>query len=140
MNHQEIEKKTLAALESARFYLLQFRLEGLPSIDLKSRQSLKSLPAESGIYILGNESGLVYYVGKAINLKSRWNNHSMLKRAFGRDDVRLYYWEMPIGFITAVESFLITQLRPLWNQSGICSEEDYLPRSSPRRFDDLWPD
>lgn len=140
MNHQEIEKKMLAALESARFYLLQFRLEDLPSIELKGRQSIRSLPDESAVYVLADESGVVYYVGKANNLKSRWNSHAIMKRAIEREDLRLFYWGIPIGFLASVESFLITQLRPLWNQSGICAEGDYLPRLSSRRFDNLWPD
>lgn len=80
---------------------------------------LQTLPEKSGIYYV-TAFGIVFYVGKATNLRARWRKHHRLAQfqklaPFGR----LHYRLVPAKFLKKIEQTEIKRLKPLWNYQPI---------------------
>ena len=74
------------------------------------------LPEASGIYAILSE-GNVYYVGKSVNIKSRWSGSGHHRVCDCRSLVNpyLYYCEFPKHMLNELEQVAIFELSPLWN-------------------------
>jgi excinuclease UvrABC nuclease subunit len=84
----------------------------LPS---KPIHKLKELPTGSGIYYV-TAFWIIFYVGKAVNLRHRWSNHHRFQQfqqlaPFGR----LHYRLVARHAIAKQEKADIKRLKPHWN-------------------------
>jgi hypothetical protein len=104
-------------------------LSDLPGIELEDEFSSEKIPRKlSCIYFLTHDSKGILYIGKTLDLFSRWiyvkscypynppdKQHHMLERSLHLKNVHLHWFE--IGGITAtiIEPILINKLKPKWN-------------------------
>lgn len=109
--------------------LLKIDLNSLPFINIKNRESFESLPPNiCCVYFLIHPVQGVLYVGKAINLRSRWRikynawgqfnreqNHDCLLKSIRLRDVKLAWWEIPKEYKPLIENMLIKIYNPKWN-------------------------
>ncbi|NJK35982.1 MAG: GIY-YIG nuclease family protein [Oscillatoriales cyanobacterium SM2_2_1] len=80
---------------------------------------LSSLPPSAGIYYV-TAFGLIFYIGKAKNLRQRWQRHHrraqvQLLSPFGR----LHYRLLPLADLGAAEKLAIAHHRPYWNNQRV---------------------
>lgn len=92
--------------------MISFDTATTPNVSFEDR---KQLPKTAGIYIVVQNSTILY-VGRATNLRHRWTKHHRaadLDLALG--EVRIHYIEMTHADACAVEQSYIAQLRPTLN-------------------------
>jgi hypothetical protein len=85
----------------------------LPS---KPITKLKELPQEPGVYYI-TALGIVLYVGKAKNLRNRWNtsHHRYQQFKILHPFGRLHYRTLSLSKISAHEKTEIAKFQPQWN-------------------------
>lgn len=92
----------------------------LEKVDLKNKHLL---PEYSGIYYVLDESNIVWYIGKAKNLKKRWNGkaHHRLYQLSSQSRKKFYIYYKKLSFINLdeEEKKLIAQYRPHLNSSPV---------------------
>jgi hypothetical protein len=97
---------------------VHFRIFLLPSLPI---HKLNQLPTSAGIYYI-TAFWLVFYVGKASNLRRRWSgrNHQRYNQfKILSPFARLHYKTMPKHKISAYEKAEIDRLKLPWNQSKV---------------------
>ncbi|MBD0263253.1 MAG: GIY-YIG nuclease family protein [Tolypothrix sp. Co-bin9] len=92
----------------------------LEKVDLKNKHLL---PEYSGIYYVLDENNIVWYIGKAKNLKKRWNgkaHHRLYQLSSqGRKKFYIYYKNLSEINLDEEEKKLIAQYRPHLNSSPV---------------------
>ncbi|MFB2877135.1 GIY-YIG nuclease family protein [Floridanema aerugineum] len=92
----------------------------LPHISLKSRELL---PEKSGIYYVLDEQLIIWYIGQAKNLQSRWsgNNHHRLYQLQKqrKKQFTIYYEFVPELQLDAIERQRIEQFNPQLNRTKV---------------------
>ncbi|MBE9145123.1 GIY-YIG nuclease family protein [Planktothrix mougeotii] len=100
---------------NADTYILQ-----LPHVLLKSKELL---PEDSGIYYVIDENELIWYIGKAKNIKTRWSgktHHRILQLGSQKGKVFHIYFEIiSPDQLTKVEKARIEQYKPQLNGSKV---------------------
>lgn len=91
------------------------------------------LPRASGIYFVTDERNHLLYIGKAVNLQSRWtggghHRYKQLARK-GLDKITISYVLAPLTELNNLERQYIEALKPLLNNGRV---KKYLPKKSPR--------
>lgn len=84
----------------------------LPSVPLEDR---RDLPTDPCIYFAIDGQGVVQYVGKAKNLRNRWQGHHRRRQLEAMGNVRIAYVNVDPGLLSAVESAMIERIRPYIN-------------------------
>lgn len=99
----------------------------LPGVAVTDWRPLTDLPVRtSAIYFLVSRSQGLLYIGRATNLRSRWDNlpvdlmndfpaHAKRRPAIELGDVTLHWWGMPRECLAIVESILLQVNKPPWN-------------------------
>jgi hypothetical protein len=90
----------------------------------------ESLPSCSGIYVVADWNGLVWYVGQATNLRKRWlgrghHRYPQLIRSYRKNDYKIYWLSVPVEMLNAQESYYINLFKPELNG---CKVKSYVPR------------
>ncbi len=112
-------------------YVCQVNILKLPFIFITDFDSTHTLPVNiTCVYFLTHQEEGLLYVGKALNLKTRWRvqtniygqilpefNHSCLFPAIELGNVKLHWWEILPELRSLCESILIKKLKPKWNQN-----------------------
>ncbi|MEX0878009.1 MAG: GIY-YIG nuclease family protein [Candidatus Spechtbacterales bacterium] len=82
-----------------------------------SIEKIKELPQKPGVYFLKNKNGDVFYIGKAINIKSRVQNHKNNSDLFKPEKIHTVEWVETVNEIEALlkESEYIKKLNPKMN-------------------------
>jgi len=95
---------------------IQINPSTLPSLPLTERSTLPTCPA---VYFVMAENQILY-IGRAINLRQRWNAHHRYIQLKPKTNVRIAWLECsePI-LLPKIESALIEQFRPLLNGSPV---------------------
>ena len=92
----------------------------LPHISLKSRTLL---PEESGIYYVVDEKSIIWYIGKAQNLRSRWtgDSHHRLDQLQKqrKKQFTIYYELLPKSLVDIIELERIEQYSPQLNGTQV---------------------
>lgn len=92
----------------------------LEKVDLKNKHLL---PEYSGIYYVLDENNIVWYIGKAKNLKKRWNgkaHHRLYQLSSqGRKKFFIYYKNISEIYLDEEEKKLIARYRPHLNSSPV---------------------
>lgn len=92
----------------------------LEKVDLKNKHFL---PEYSGIYYVLDENNIVWYIGKAKNLKKRWNGkaHHRLYQLSSQNKKKFYIYYKKLSEINLYEEEkkLIAQYRPHLNSSPV---------------------
>ncbi|HEY9297391.1 MAG TPA: hypothetical protein VIQ31_13665, partial [Phormidium sp.] len=92
----------------------------LPHISLKSRTLL---PEESGIYYVVDEKSIIWYIGKAKNLRTRWtgDSHHRLDQLQKqrKKQFTIYYELIPELQLDAIERQRIEQYNPQLNRTKV---------------------
>jgi GIY-YIG catalytic domain len=88
------------------------------------------LPSCSGIYVVTDANGYVWYVGQATNLKNRWlgrghHRYPQLIRSHRKNDYNIYWLSVPIEQLNAQEQYYIELLKPELNG---CKVKTYIPK------------
>lgn len=91
------------------------------SVPFKARDQL---PTQSGIYVVGDVNGNVWYVGQATNLNSRWtgkshHRYSQLIRSNAKRQYRIHWHPYPVSELDNMEAQFIAQFRPVLNQTRV---------------------
>ncbi len=121
--------------EFALSYARGIDFSELSSVDLAEEDFIKRLPFGSAIYFILDDQGKPVYIGKAVRLQERWQNHHCLKRAIEQKGVRLTWVEIVPAYLMTMESLFIMAFRPAWNQNEYFEDGDYLFHNDPRRFE-----
>jgi hypothetical protein len=112
--------------------LSRLDIDSLPSVLIEDIHVARLLPFDtSAIYFLSHPEKGLLYIGTASNLQGRWSlkcdmfgefsvelTHSCLDPAINLGNVRLSWWSVPKECLVTLESFLIRDLLPRWNQRG----------------------
>ena len=82
------------------------------------------LPCISGIYVVVDCNDNVWYVGKAINLNSRWNGrghhrYAQLSRSNGKRDFSIFWKTCVASELDKTERYYINLLKPSLNESKV---------------------
>jgi hypothetical protein len=93
-------------------------LQSLPFCFLTEKHLL---PKTSGVYFVIDETGKVYYIGKAVNFRSRWTSHHRV------DDLEKLEKQFKIAYLTIielnsllqVEKAMINKFAPLLNHTTV---------------------
>lgn len=95
-----------ASVESALMRIVN----GLPDV------KLPELPRQSGVYFVLNDKDEVVYVGKSVNLRSRWAGHQF-KGEVASGEFRLRWKPKQTQFrsLEHEEMLFITALAPFYN-------------------------
>ena len=100
---------------NADTYILQ-----LPYVLLQSKELL---PEDSGIYYVIDENELIWYIGKAKNIKTRWSgktHHRIIQLGSQKRKVFHIYFEIiPPAQLTQVEKARIEEYKPQLNGSKV---------------------
>lgn len=89
----------------------------LPSVSL---DRLQNLPECSAIYFVFNIFNHVFYVGKAINLKKRWQGHhryQQLAKIHKKTLIKIAWIECDSNLLAELESFYIDYFAPVLNNT-----------------------
>lgn len=120
-------QKLLINFDLANLYLL-------PKIILKNENYYNEnlIPEKiCGLYFLFHDNDGLLYIGKSINLRSRWSivknyktgeiitSHKMLQRSLEHQNVMLAWNEMPRHYSDLLEPILIKRFKPAWNTVGL---------------------
>lgn len=108
----------------------QLRLlpDARPLVDRLGVEFFRSLPENSGVYLLRDASDTVLYVGKARNLRRRLHSYRVANpESMPRRRVRLLHlarrieWEITSDEASAIarERVLIRELKPRFNRAGV---------------------
>ena len=83
------------------------------------------LPKQPGVYAVMNGHGNIFYIGRAINLRKRWSSgHHRYPQAEEVRGALLAYLTLPESQINAIETALIRQYSPPWNNSAVPTDDD----------------
>jgi hypothetical protein len=88
----------------------------LPFVTLADRTLL---PNTSGIYFAIASDNSIQYIGKSINLWSRWQQHHRLKQLQQLTEIRIAWLECPSELLDSVEAALIQHLQPQLNGQAL---------------------
>jgi hypothetical protein len=98
----------------------------LPSVEFKRRDILPSI---SGIYYVVDENNLIWYIGQAQNLYSRWrgNSHHRLFQLLSqkKKKFQIYYKAVVTDVLDEIERSEIIKYSPHLNQSSIKRKNVY---------------
>ena len=94
-----------------------------PNLLLEER---KHLPDASGIYVIADNEHTVWYVGKSINIRTRWqgkghHRYKQLSRTNRKRQYRVYWSLCPLEHLDQQEKHHINTLRPHLNDSPVKS-------------------
>ena len=121
--------RVLDHIQQLRLELANIDFESLPGKPLNDWEtSSDDLPKIPVVYFLVSRSRGLLYIGKATSLSLRWKLfrhitgpilkefcHAQLGPSIELGDVMLRWWEMPRECITIVESILLQNSMPPWN-------------------------
>ncbi|MGG6267545.1 GIY-YIG nuclease family protein [Leptolyngbya sp. AN10] len=98
-------------------------------LPLKERSRL---PSCSGIYVVADINDLVWYVGQAANLRTRWvgkthHRYSQLIRSDRKLNHHIYWKSCPLDQLDTQERYYIEQFSPELNG---CKVKTYLPKNT----------
>ena len=93
-------------------------------------QQRQYLPSCSGIYIVADSDKNIWYVGQAINIKSRWagkshHRYPQLIRSNKKRQFKIYWKQVPPSLLTQTERQYIQELQPELNHTKV---KKYLPQ------------
>jgi excinuclease UvrABC nuclease subunit len=92
-------------------------LKSLPAIALEEKAKL---PPHPGIYFAIDSLGTVQYIGLAINVRNRWNNHHRFNQLKLIGGVRIAYLYVDAPeLLPEIETALIQHFQPLLNFTHI---------------------
>jgi DNA-binding XRE family transcriptional regulator len=84
----------------------------------------KQMPKISGIYFVVKGKDQILYIGKTINLRSRWESHHRLTQFRNIDDVRISWLEISDGsLLGTIEDVLINYFSPVYNRAKSLKQE-----------------
>ncbi|ACK67695.1 Excinuclease ABC C subunit domain protein [Rippkaea orientalis PCC 8801] len=96
------------------------RIIAFPCVTLKNRDQL---PSSSGIYYVLDESNIVWYIGQAKNLQSRWQgkDHHRLFQLASQKKLKfcIYYQSINFDQLDQVETQEISRYNPYLNQTRV---------------------
>jgi hypothetical protein len=117
--------------------LAKIRVNRLPATPMDTPEFADRLPDISCVYFLRRKKGTLLYIGKAVNLRSRFMKvpcgwvpsdsdpdarnmvyrpfHDKENDALALGDVGIHWWALPSHYITIAETILIQDRRPPWN-------------------------
>ncbi|MDJ0716911.1 MAG: GIY-YIG nuclease family protein [Prochloraceae cyanobacterium] len=99
----------------------KINLTTLPTLHLRDKEKL---PEKSGIYFALDSLGIVQYIGKANNLKNRWNNHHRENQLKGLNDIKIAYLEVSDpSLLTEIEKSLINRFKPGLNGTIVVNKK-----------------
>lgn len=87
-------------------------VEALPAIDLVKKEEL---PEVSCIYFAIDSEGVIQYIGRTINLNTRWKSHHRYQQLSALSGVRIAYLETAEDLLDEVEEALIEHFDPVLN-------------------------
>lgn len=95
--------------------------QGWSSVDFANRQSLPEYP---GIYVVADADGIVWYVGQAINIRSRWSgksHHRYRQLAYHhiQKQRKIYWLPVEISLLNEQERRFIELFKPSLNGSRV---------------------
>ena len=97
-------------------------LSTLPALALEAR---KELPAVSGIYFVRNASGEVVYIGRAVNLRQRWETHHRARQLKSFTGITIAWLAVEDqALLGEIEAACITHYAPPLNGSTAREEGD----------------
>ena len=88
------------------------------SIKLYSLHEVHELPALAGIYVVFDDS-TVLYVGRAENFRRRWSSHHRMVQLSQNPNVRIVTIEYPIPELAKAERYYINLLHPTLNRTPV---------------------
>lgn len=88
--------------------------------EARTLDEVKQLPSVSGIYIVFNDSEILY-VGKAKNIRKRWSAHHRKQQLDGFGNVRIFSVPTGIYELDFTERYYIGLLKPLLNRTPVPS-------------------
>lgn len=99
----------------------EFDLSKLPSLSLSQRNILPECPA---IYFAVDSKNRVLYVGKAINLLTRWKNHhrqEQLNRINRKNKIKIAWLQCSnnLTLLANTETYFIEFYQPLLNRTSV---------------------
>jgi len=91
------------------------------SLPLKQYQQL---PTQSGIYVVVDADGEVWYVGRSININARWNGrghhrYQQLSRTNNQRSYKIYWQLFPLEQLNEKEQLYIDLFKPYLNYSRV---------------------
>jgi putative transcriptional regulator len=84
----------------------------LPSLPLCERSQLPTTPC---IYFAVDAQGVVQYIGRAINLRTRWQAHGKGVELGAIAGIRIAYLQTDLNLLSEIEAALIAWFRPPLN-------------------------
>ncbi|MEH2214662.1 hypothetical protein [Nostoc sp.] len=104
----------------------------LPSLPLADRNKL---PAISAIYLVWSSNRLLY-IGKTVNLKSRFlQHHRILQFVEAGTDTRIGWFPVAVDGLTYVEDSLIELLEPEFNGEAVIGSKLATFRIEPEKWE-----
>lgn len=102
----------------------KFDLSKLPSLFLSQKDSLPKCPS---VYFAIDSRNRVLYVGKAINLLSRWKNHhrqEQLNRINRKNKIKIawLYCSNDLALLANTETYFIEFYQPLLNRTSVSAK------------------
>jgi hypothetical protein len=94
----------------------EINIAALPSVSLNERSLL---PSRAGIYFAIASDHSVQYIGKSINLQSRWQQHHRFKQLQNKGPIKLAWLDCPSELLDGVEAALIDYFQPCLNGKSI---------------------
>ena len=89
------------------------KLDSLPSLPLAHRKHLPECP---GIYFAIDSQGIIYYIGRSVNLNQRWTQHHRTKQLQQHSEIKIAYLEVSeIFLLPKIEEALIEWFNPPLN-------------------------
>jgi hypothetical protein len=90
----------------------------------------KNLPSCSGIYVVADLNGFVWYVGQAVDIKNRWmgrghHRYPQLIRSHRKNEYRIYWLSVPAEQLSTQEQYYINCFKPELNGHKVKS---YVPK------------
>ncbi|MCC5624821.1 hypothetical protein [Nostoc sp. CHAB 5715] len=92
----------------------------LPSVALNERSQL---PSQRCIYFAIDSQGVVQYIGRTVNLQTRWLKHHRYKQLAQSEDVRIAYLSIEPDLLPEVELALIEWFNLRLNQTEVISDK-----------------
>ena len=101
------------------------KLDSLPCISLSSRNNLPEIAA---IYFVLNVEGVVQYIGRTNNLKTRWKYHHHLNKLQNYQEVKISWLQVSdASLLSEIEIVLIQHFKPHLNRGKLRKLRSHLP-------------
>jgi len=121
------DNEVIKILANLREALKELDFSALPRVPIDDWECWEQLPLRtSAIYFVFDNEGELFYIGKSVNLRGRWNprglmttEHTCLQSALDAGGFSLAWWSLPKMVLTVVEDALIRFHSPPRNIVGV---------------------